>query len=81
MPYRAPTSITRQPGVAECIAPDGGFLEVEEGGPRHDVLLKDGWSFSALERDEHPRRSARFRTVAEFHAARPVRRTNIEAPT
>ena len=69
MRYIPPRTIADHPGVAECTAPDDGFLPAEEGGPRHDVVLKAGWHFSMLQ--DGDRSNARFRTVAEFRAARP----------
>lgn len=68
-PYKAPSSITHHPGVLECIKSDDFFLPVEDGGPRHDVLLRPGWTFAGLH--DGDRRSARFRTVKEFLSARP----------
>lgn len=69
--YTAPKAIAQHPGVQECIQPDSGFDPVREGGPRHDVFLREDWRFASL--GDGDRRSARFRTVKEFNDARPAR--------
>jgi hypothetical protein len=67
---KMPKSITQHPGVLEC-SPAVGTDDIEDGGPRYDVILREGWRFEGLDPHEI-RRTGFFRTVADFRAARPV---------
>jgi len=67
--YTAPKTITRHPGVEECLSAVAGGCDESEY--THDVFLREGWVF------KHGRnagcRGCHFKTVRDFLQAEPTR--------
>lgn len=71
--YKAPKSIISHPGVAEC---DDALARGCELPNRHDVLLKDGWTFEGLDHFA-VRQCGFFASVQEFKNANPMRVSDV----